>query len=131
MPRKKTPIDVSQLTKLAALDCTQAEAAAFFEVSTTTLETRLKEDQYREAWESGKALGNVSLRRDMVRLRKRSAAVCIFEAKNRLGMTDKVDVKQQSQSEIHIKPEPYTYTQAESTEVLEGLMSAMGGHKWR
>ncbi len=89
MPRQRTPIDVSQLTKLAAMDCTQVEAAAFFDVSTTTLESRLKEPEYRAAWDRGQALGNVSLRRALVRLRKRSPAVLIFECKNRLGMSDK------------------------------------------
>jgi len=129
MPRKKTPIDVSQLTKLAALDCTQAEAAAFFEVSTTTLETRLKEDQYREAWESGKALGNVSLRRDMVRLRKRSAAVCIFEAKNRLGMTDRASIKVKSQDETNTAIR--VISTDEALAITDGLTAALDGHPCR
>ena len=105
MPRKRTPIDVDQLCKLAALDCTQSEAAAFFDVSTTTLESRLKEPEYRAAWDRGKELGCVSLRRDMRRLRKRSAAVCIFEAKNRLGMTDR-PVSTESAKQLHIELKP-------------------------
>ena len=95
-------------------------------MSTTTLESRLKRLEYREAWEQGKALAAVSLRRDIVRLRKRSAAMCIFEAKNRLRWTDKVDMKQHGQNEIHIKPEPHIHTQAESATVLKELVSVMG-----
>ena len=106
MPRKKVKIDIDELRKLAELDCTQAEAAAFFGVSTTTIETRLKEPQYRDAWDQGKALGNVSLRRDMVRLRKRSAALLIFEAKNRLGMTDRPAPSTAEPIHIEFKPHP-------------------------
>jgi hypothetical protein len=113
--------------KLAAMDATQKEIAAFFDVSTTTLEARLREPEYREAWERGRLMGDTSLRRDLVRLRKRSPAVCIFEAKNRLGMTDRPTATASEPLRIEFNPtQPLAYTQAESKEVLEGLMSAMG-----
>src|SRR4051812_31809533 len=59
------PINSDDFTKLCLLQCTEAEIAGFFGVSTRTIKRRLKEDLYRDAWESGRASGKISLRRRM------------------------------------------------------------------
>jgi hypothetical protein len=60
---KGKPIDLVQLEKLCALQCTQAEIGDFFGVSRPTIERRLREPEYRAAMERGYALGHISLRR--------------------------------------------------------------------
>lgn len=66
MPRA-IEIDVEELGKLAELQCTIDEAAAFFDCSSRTihryLSTRHRDPKYRQAWERGRALGRISLRR--------------------------------------------------------------------
>jgi len=46
--------DVEDLAKLGALQCTQAEAAAWFGCSERTVVTKLKQGRYRDAWERGR-----------------------------------------------------------------------------
>jgi hypothetical protein len=66
VPRARVNINVDELEKLARLQCTEAEVAAFFQCSERTVIRYLnnrKFPEYREAWERGRALGRMSLRR--------------------------------------------------------------------
>jgi hypothetical protein len=58
--RKAVPIELEQLEKLCALQCTDAEIAAWFHVSTRTIENRRKQRQFAEAMERGRAKGRIS-----------------------------------------------------------------------
>lgn len=93
-PKRKTagrkPLEISlvELGKLAALHCTQEEAAGFLGVSKDTIKRRLKEPKYREAWDNGMATGKVSLRRTQFRLAEKSATMAIFLGKQHLGQKD-------------------------------------------
>jgi len=51
------------LGAIAALQCTQEEAASFFKVSKRTIIRKLKQPKFLRAWEEGKARGRMSLRR--------------------------------------------------------------------
>ena len=66
--RKSIRIDVVELEKLCALQCTDAELAAWFNVSTRTIESRRKQPDFLEAMERGKAKGRISVRRAQMRL---------------------------------------------------------------
>ena len=89
MPRPEAKIDLAELEKLCALQCTDEEVAAFFGVSTRTIERRRKVGSFREAMERGKAKGRISVRRHLFRLASGgSAASAIFLAKNLLGFKD-------------------------------------------
>ena len=91
MPRPESQIDLAELEKLYSLQCTDEEAAAFFGVSTRTIERRRKVQSFREAMERGKAKGRISVRRHLFRLAGGgSAAAAIFLAKNLLGFKDVV-----------------------------------------
>jgi hypothetical protein len=57
MPRPKSDIDLEELEKLCAMQCTDEEIAAFLRVSTRTIERRRKVPSFREAMERGKAKG--------------------------------------------------------------------------
>jgi hypothetical protein len=63
--RKRVNIDLEQLEKLCALQCTDEELAAYFGVSPRTIERRKVQPAFAEAIERGKARGRVSLRRNL------------------------------------------------------------------
>jgi hypothetical protein len=84
--RKSVRINLGELEKLCALQCTDEEIAAFFEVSVRTIERRRGKPAFAKAMERGKAKGRVSLRRSLFGLAmKGNPAANIFLAKNLLG----------------------------------------------
>jgi len=87
--RKKVNINLEDVEKLAALQCTEAEIASFLGVSLRTIERRKSQPVFAEAMEKGKARGRVSLRRSLWALaQKGNPAANIFLAKNLLGYKD-------------------------------------------
>ena len=62
--RPRTEIDLDQLRKLMALNCTMAEIAAFFGCNKKTIERRMNEDdEFAEIIDHGRADGMLSVRR--------------------------------------------------------------------
>ena len=91
MPRPKSKIDLDELEKLCAMQCTDQDIAAFLGVSTRTIERRRKMPSFREVMERGKAKGRVSVRRNLFRLATNgNLGANIFLAKNLLGYKDVV-----------------------------------------
>ena len=91
MPRPKSEIDLDELEKLCAMQCTDQEIASILGVSTRTIERRRKVQHFREAMERGKAKGRVSVRRNLFRLATSgNLGANIFLAKNLLGYKDVV-----------------------------------------
>ena len=84
---RRLVIDLEEVEELAALNCTLAEAAAWFGVSVSTLSRRLKEPAYRKAWDRGTGKGRVNLRRAQLNLAERSATMAIFLGRQILGQT--------------------------------------------
>jgi hypothetical protein len=68
MPRPKSKIDLVELEKLCAMQCTDDEIAAFFGVSTRTVERRRKAQRFSEVMEQARSKGRVSVRRNLFRL---------------------------------------------------------------
>jgi hypothetical protein len=66
--RPETKIDLDELEKLCGMQCTDEEIAAFFGVSTRTIEGRRKTPKFNEVMERAKAKGRVSVRRSLFRL---------------------------------------------------------------
>ena len=58
-------VNIGDLEKLAVLQCTQVEAAAFLGCSEPTLKRRLQQEKYRAVWEAGQGKGRASLRRNL------------------------------------------------------------------
>ena len=91
MGAPKKEIDQKVFEGLCGLQCTLKEVCEFFHVSKPTLERWCK-DAYGETFFTifGKKRGSgiISLRRNMFKLSESSAAMCIFMAKNWLGMKD-------------------------------------------
>jgi hypothetical protein len=89
--RKAVKIDLLELEKLCALQCTDEELAAWFGVSARTLERRRRQAAFAEVMERGKARGRLSLRRQLFTLSgKGNVAAAIFLAKNILGYRDAI-----------------------------------------
>lgn len=92
--RKRVEIDLPELGKLCALQCTDEEIGAWFGVSTRTIERRRQVAQFAEAMTRGKAKGKLSVRRHLFRLATAgNVAAAIFLAKNLLGYRDVVNTQ--------------------------------------
>lgn len=96
MPRRAVVIDLKELEKLAALHCTQEEAAGWFGIARETLSRKLQQKRYREAWDRGKLRGLVSLRRKQ--FQKNSDTMLIWLGKQYLGQRDRPDGDENSRS---------------------------------
>ena len=91
MARPESKVDLDELEKLCAMQCTDEEIAAFFGVSTRTIERRRKVPRFNEVIVRGKAKGRMSVRRNLFRLANGgNVAAAIFLAKNLLGYKDVV-----------------------------------------
>jgi hypothetical protein len=91
MARPESGINMEELEKLCAVQCTDEEIAAYFGVSVRTIERRRKVESFREAMERGRAKGRMSVRRQLFRLSNNgNLGATIFLAKNLLGYKDVV-----------------------------------------
>jgi hypothetical protein len=89
--RPESKIDLVELEKLCGMQCTDEEVAAFFGVSTRTVERRRRVERFREVMDRARAKGRVSVRRNLFRLASNgNVAAAIFLAKNLLGYRDVV-----------------------------------------
>jgi hypothetical protein len=91
MARPEAKIDLVEMEKLYSMQCTDEEVAAFFGVSTRTIQRRRKVKHFGEAADRAKAKGRVSVRRHLFRLAAAgNVAAAIFLAKNLIGYRDVV-----------------------------------------
>jgi hypothetical protein len=91
MARPKAKIDMVELEKLSGMQCTDEEIAAWFGVSTRTIERLRKNAKSCEVMDQAKAKGRISVRRALFRLAAAgNIAAAIFLAKNVLGYRDVV-----------------------------------------
>ena len=94
MARPEAKIDVTELEKLCTMQCTDEEVAAFFGVSTRTIERRRRQPRFAEVMERARAKGRVSVRRSLFKLANAgNIAAAIFLAKNLLGYRDVVNTE--------------------------------------
>jgi len=94
MARPEAKIDVVELEKLCGMQCTDEEIAAFFGISTRTIERRRKVQRFSEIMNNAKAKGRVSVRRSLFRMAaKDNVAAAIFLSKNLLGYRDVVNTE--------------------------------------
>src|SRR5215471_16780299 len=94
MARPESKIDLAELEKLCGMQCTDEEIAAFFGVSTRTIERRRQVKKFSEVMEQARAKGRVSVRRSLFRLAAAgNIAAAIFLSKNLLGYRDVVNTE--------------------------------------
>lgn len=91
MAARRSEIDLAELEKLCALQCTDEEIGAWFGVSTRTIERRRLEPEFAEVMERGKAKGRISVRRmQMKLLEEGNATMGVWLGKQLLGQVDQV-----------------------------------------
>ena len=89
--RKPVQINLVELEKLAAMDCTDEEIAGWFEVSTRTIESRRKRPEFAAAIARGRARGRISLRRKQFQiLEAGNPTMAVWLGKQILGQRDVV-----------------------------------------
>jgi len=94
MARPQAKIDPVELEKLCTMQCTDEEVAAFFSVSTRTIERRRLQPRFAEVMDRARAKGRVSVRRSLFRLANNgNIAAAIFLSKNLLGYRDVVNTE--------------------------------------
>lgn len=81
----RTKITLSEIERLAKLQCTYEEAGSFFGISGSAFSRLLqKDDRAQTAWARGSGKGRVSLRRKQTRLAGSNAAMAIWLGKQYL-----------------------------------------------
>ncbi len=87
--RKPVRIDLVELEKLCSLQCTDAEIAGWFGVSTRTIESGRKKPEFADAMQRGRARGRISVRRaQMKMLEGGSGTMGVWLGKQILGQRD-------------------------------------------
>jgi hypothetical protein len=82
-------IHIEELEKLASLQCTQPEIAAYFKVSLQAVEQALQKPAFRDAYNRGRHSGIVSLRRAQFQAALNgNPALLIWLGKQLLGQRD-------------------------------------------
>ena len=91
MARPRIEIKPEQFEGLCKLQCTLEEIAGFFYCSPDTIENfciREYNQRFSEVYKTYAEQGKISLRRYMWKHCEKSAAMCMFMAKNMLGYRD-------------------------------------------
>jgi hypothetical protein len=84
-------IDLAELEKLAAMQCTDEEVAAWFGVNVRTIERKCKDPAFVETIERGRAKGKISLRRSQLKMVDQgNPAMAIWLGKQYLNQTDEI-----------------------------------------
>ena len=95
--RPKKQIDLEQMKKLLALQCTKLECASFFEVSKPTLDARLRDagfEGFQDFADIYRQSGKISLRRHQWKsVEAGHVGMQIWLGKQWLGQTEKVESK--------------------------------------
>jgi len=92
-----------QIKSLAAMQCTQEEAAASLGVSTRTFKTFIgKHEDVRAAWEDGREMGKVSVRRAQFKMAQEVPQMAIWWGKQHLNQTDKTE---STTTHVNVPPE--------------------------
>jgi hypothetical protein len=87
--RKAIHIDLVELEKLCSLQCTDEEIAAWFDVSTRTIESRRKQPQFAAVMNRGRAKGRISVRRAQMKLLESgNGTMGVWLGKQLLGQRD-------------------------------------------
>jgi len=103
--RPKIEFDLEQVERLAMLQCTYEELAAFFDCSVDTIGRRMEDDpDFCGAYKRGLEKGKMSLRRYQWRAAESgNVTMLIWLGKQHLGQTDKQDIKHSGEVDIEVK----------------------------
>ena len=98
-------IDLEELQKLCSLQCTDEEIAAWFCVTSRTIERRRKVKKFADVMARGKAKGRISVRRMQMKLLEQgNATMGVWLGKQILGQTDQVSHQLNGTEFIYFMP---------------------------
>jgi len=84
-------INMDELERLCGMQATDAEIAAWFGVTTRTIERKRKEPAFAEVMERGKNKGRLTVRRAQLKmLEQGNATMAVWLGKQYLGQTDEI-----------------------------------------
>lgn len=110
-------IQPEELERLASLQCTQAEIAAYFKVTSKAVEKALKKPEFRDAYERGVNTGLISLRRAQFKAALGgNPTMLIWMGKQCLGQRD----SQQFEADVNI-----TDTSGAKSRIAEKLIAVL------
>lgn len=118
--RPKKNINLDELERLSALNCTMSELAAYFKIPLRTLEDRYTNDaDVRAAINRGREVGKLSVRRKQMQIMNdhNNPTMAIWLGKQLLGQRDKHDVITEDRS---------TTVLNEAFSVLEDMVRSKG-----
>lgn len=96
MARPRKEIDQKQFENLCALQCTEQEICAWFDVCDETLSAwckRTYKKGFSEVFRQKRGKGKISLRRSQWRLAENNAAMAIWLGKQYLEQKDTIEAK--------------------------------------
>ncbi|MEN6533626.1 MAG: hypothetical protein ABFD89_08185 [Bryobacteraceae bacterium] len=132
--RKPVQIDLVELEKLSALQCTDQEIAGWFGVSTRTIENRRKGPEFAQAMQRGRAKGRISVRRaQMKMLESGSGTMGVWLGKQLLGQRDMVTNQHVGEAggpiQVAMKPDFSRFTNEELQQLRSLASKAQPGRR--
>lgn len=122
--QRKKIVRISEIRALSELQCSEAEAAAALKISLKTFREMLRIDvKAKEAWEDGRQLGRVSIRRKQFALADRHPQMAIFLGKQYLGQSDVSVVEHSGRDGGPIKTLDLTKLDAEGRAQLRDILT--------
>ena len=104
--RPKKEVDWDQFDKLCAMQCPIREIASWFEMTTDTLEARIRETfdcSFSDIFEEKRGKGKISVRRKQYEVAMSgNVTLLIWLGKQWLGQTDKQEIEQTNDVKISI-----------------------------
>lgn len=123
--QRRATIRVSEIRELSKLQVSDKEAAAVLGIRVQTFREILRVDEAaRRAWEDGRELGKVSLRRNQMQLSQRYPAMAIFLGKQYLGQNDVSVIEHSGRDGEPIKSMDLTKLTPEQRKHLRDIMKA-------
>ena len=105
--RKPKQIDLIELEKLSALQCSDEEIAAWFRVSVRTIQSRRKQPKFADVMRRGRAKGCVNVRRVQMRLLEEgNATIAVWLGKVLLGQKDTMQITGANGGPIQTESKP-------------------------
>src|SRR6266404_3310021 len=125
----KAKIDLVELERLSAMQCTDEEVGAWFGVTTRTIERRRKNAKFAEVMSRGKAMGRISVRRAQLKLLEAgNATMAVWLGKQLLGQRDvtPIELTGANGSEIKFSMEAIDAIIAEAKKTKRGRKHPIG-----
>jgi len=134
--RRPVHIDLVQLEKLSALQCTDEELAAWFGVSPHTIAKRKKKPEFAEAIQKGRARGRISVRRAQMKLLSSgNPTIAVWLGRQLLGQRDVLTTEHTGSGgepiQVAVKPDLSQLTDEELFQLQSIARKAVAGRRDR